>query len=275
MLDRIPDNQQLARQLSGLARQRNAAQTAQAQLSSGQRADSYRALGTDTGRLIDLNGAVARQEAYANAAQRADLLLARQTTGIGQVRDSVLAARDQLLTALASGTHAGVAGAVSDLVSAGAAARDARHEGRPLFSDPAAPVVRIGDGRELSTETTIDELAAIDEVAAALVAVAGRPPGTALAEPAAAMLRDLVVRMNDITESLVHEEGRIGRRQSEVTGAVVLAQERADILKIAKEKLNGVDPAEAITRLTQAEAALQASYTVISRLQNLNLTQFL
>ncbi len=275
MLDRISDNQQLSAQLAGLARQRGAAQTAQAQLASGQRADSYADLGTDSGRLIDLTGAFSRQEAYAAAAQRVGLLLERQGSEVGKLRDSVLTARDQLLTALASGTHAGIADAAAELSAAVRNAKDAAHEGRPLFGDPAAPKPLIADGRALDTAFDVSELAAIEAVIAEAEALSIGRPEAPLGDTDTARITALVGQLADMATTLVGHEGRIGTRQAVAERAAIAAQERADMLTIAREELNGVDAAEAITRLTQAEAALQASYTIISRLQNLNLTRYL
>ena len=70
-------------------------------------------------------------------------------------------------------------------------------------------------------------------------------------------------------------ETRLGAQQKLVEDTTTAQKDVIDIYKTRILALEGVDPYEAATRLSQLETQLQSSYAVTARLMNLSLLNFL
>lgn len=272
MIDRIADFAHSAALIDHMRRIQADAAKFEERLVSGQRESDYAGLGHAAGVLERMKFAISRAEAHIAAGARAENLYARQTAEIGMARDAVLALRDRVFQTLAAGEVLGLGSAAGHGRDIAVAALSAEHEGRALFAVEGAPVFAVGERDRLPAGLDLSAVQAlITQSADDIAAIPDGPLDTA----GIAVLESALQRLDAAAEQLNVADATVGQRYNAAETARNHAAQRRDAFEFAIEELNGVNPAEAITRLSQAQNALQASYTVLARLQAMNLAQFL
>ena len=234
------------------------------QLSSGLREGSYVGLGADSGALIGFESMRSRMEAYAVAAQQAEDHFAQQELWLQRAGEELVHVRTAIIqfAELRSGSHAEAA--ADRLQLAAEQLEAAEWQGAALFdrrSFAAGPELRL-----------VSE--SISDIAAGLRDLAGRIRASGPAIPAE-NAGALVAEADLLAESILARQGSVGEQQRNAAAAVREARHSADEFAILADRTNGVDPAAALSELSLTQASLQASYSVVAKIQSLSLTQFL
>lgn len=299
-ISNIAQHQQLVTAM--LQNQREAA-LASLQVATGKRGDSYADLGSDAVRQIRLSSVLARENAYVDNARRAADQLAAQDLRLGQLRDASLSLRDAVLGTLAAGEAIGLETAAEAAFSELRSALNADHGGGLLFgggvasgdvftppdlaslvalsdageafaNGPVNPRVLVGDERSVSTGIGADiageALAEAVRQLGSLLPIAGSlTPSQTAALTAMLPLIDAAISE---TNSLQADNGARAAFANEALDAAIA---RSASFQTALAGIEDIDPAEAISRLQAEQNALQASYQVFARMNELSLLNFI
>jgi len=76
-------------------------------------------------------------------------------------------------------------------------------------------------------------------------------------------------------EGITSIEARLGTQQRTVEDTIIRQQDRADVYKMHIDTLEGVDPFEAATRVTQLSTQLEAAYAISARISRLSFLDYM
>lgn len=272
------------------------------QVASGRLGDDLKAYGAAAEGVTALKSVAARTAGWLEQADRAAGRLDVQDLQLGRVQDAAAQARQAVLGAIGMGSSVGLMDSLQAAFGQAAQALNAEHEGRPLFSGArqeapfaattladltAAPdvaalfrndqirsSVRLGEQLSVETGVLADEIgapfaAALRELQA-FVETNG-PFGTPLTEPQIAALQTLAGQLGAVETGVVELQARNGLAQSRVAAEADALGARAVSLEGLLAGRTDADPAEAVTRLQQAQIAVQASAQVYAALRGSSL----
>ena len=273
----------------------------QAQLSTGVKAPTFAALGTQAVRNLSARTLVATQEAYSEAATRLGTTLTIYDANIMSVDTLASNLRVDMMTAIGTGKAAGLQDAIEAAFDTFRSALNASEAGLPLFGgsqtsmpftpetladtiglDPAAAFtnddvrasVRVGDNLDVEFGVTASELGADMLAAFRTLAEAGQFGET----PSPAQLDALRTALGQIDTALsgVRAVGAgNGRRQAQVETLATRADERTLILKDVISRNEDADLGQVAIDIAQQKTVLQASYSIFAQLSELSLVNFL
>jgi flagellar hook-associated protein 3 FlgL len=279
----------------------------QIQIATGTVADRYSAIGTDAGRLVSLESTQTRIEQYVKNIEIIDQRLQVMETNTSQVFELASTFRTLLINGLnaEASSDLGLALAAQDILQQVAGLLNEQQDGRYLFSGTAtnvAPVdlnasgftappplypsaadtayfqgnstklsVRVDSNVDVTYGVTADETG-FEQIIRALhlasTADVGPPQDRNRFEEA---LRVVNEALDDIP-LIVSRIGGARRTLEQITSK---HQEFSLFTEEAIGKIENVDVAEAVSRLTKDQVTLEASYLTVARLAELSLVRFL
>ena len=270
--------------------------------SSGLRSETYQGLGSDSQRVLNLEGQLTHSQQYV---QQGEIVLSRVETMYDAVTDmiDVLGKYQSLLSTAMSGNMAEDAGlnnqsqnyldSFVDLVNT-------RLSGRYLFAgdrtdtapvdlsgyaaqtypstastdyyrgDGAVATFKASDDKTISYGVTADQDAFEKAIRAlSLGANATEDPAD---EDAMAEAFDLV---NEALDSLLATQTRLSAASTDLDWEMDVQMEAQVRLEAFISEIKQVDVAEAVTRMETLQTQLEASYAAISRINDMNLFDYL
>lgn len=281
--------------------QRKLAETQQ-QMATGKKAPDFASLGIETMRNLSSRTLLARQEAHAAVGTRIGSTLALVDAEIGGMEEPLNKLRDGLLAAVGSGRADGLQEVAEEAFQRFRTALNSDEAGVHLFAGSqksTAPFVpsslagtagmtteqafandqvlakaRVADGLDVTYGVTASDLGTGLFEAFRTLAESGPLANAPTAAQKAAMEK-AVGQINEGMKTLRAHHAETGRRQAQVESLTERASERALILHKLVSQNEDADMAEVASTLVQRQSALEASYTVFSRLSNLSLVNFL
>lgn len=302
-MTRVSNFSQHQQLVSAMLQHQQAVARINQQVTTGKRGDSYDDLGLDAVRQVKLSNVLVREIAYGDNAKRAAAQLDVQDLQIGQLRNGALSLRDAVLGALAAGEARGLDTAAESafgtlrsvlntdyagslLFGGGLASGDAftptdlaglvalPGTGDAFANGPVQAKTLVGEGRAITAGIGADSLGT--PLAEALRQLGALLPidGPLTAAETAAL--EAVLPFIDAAASdanILQAENGIRARHADE--AIATAAERATSFEIALSGVEDINPAEAITRLQAEQNALQASYQILARLNQMSLLNFI
>lgn len=299
--------------LSDLQRAQSRQIKAQTQLTSEKRATDLAGYGRESETLAAFRSMSARLQGFRDTGEALEARLTTQDLALGRAADAVQGARQSIANALAAGRSdtvlLEVQGRFADLVEA----LNGRHQGRYLFAgarvdvpptavgkladltDPAITTLFQNDGLKaasrLDEATTVQTGVLASEVGAAAMAAFKAlqeihesldPDGASNALDGGALRPDQETRLKGVLDAfdqafkaITDENARTGALQNRVKATMESHVAQANALEALIQDKSGVDTAEAVTRLQQAQLAVQASAQVLSQLRGISLLDYL
>lgn len=281
--------------------QRKLAETQQ-QMATGKKAPDFASLGVETMRNLSARTMLARQEAHAAVGVRIGTTLALMDTQMGGIEEAMTKLRDGLLTAVGTGRADGLQEVAEEAFQRFRTALNSDEAGVYLFAgsrvseapfvpatlaataglptasafanDEVAAKARVLDGLDVTYGTTASAIGA--QLFEALRTLADSGPIADAPGPAQmSALTQAVGQINEGLKTLRSAHAENGRRHAQIEGLAEQASDRSLILKKLVSRNEDADMAEVASTLIQRQTALEASYTVLGRLSNLSLVNFL
>ncbi len=293
----------LQRILSGsIQKLQNDIATSQKQLASGKRATSFAALGSDGVRNISAHSLLARQKAYGTVATRVGTTLLLYDANISNVDTATTTLRGQILQAIGTGQTTGLQEAIKTAFDQFRTALTATLDGQPLFggsqtdstpftaqtladivgvpsdslfaNDDVRATTRVADGVDVQYGVTASDIGGDLVKAFQTLAQAGTIGDTPTAAQKTA-LADAIAQIDKGLQSVRGVNADNGRRQAQVETAVTRSEESSNLLDEVISTNEDADLGQLSIDLTLHQSILQASYSVIGRLSNLSLANYL
>lgn len=293
--------------LRDLMRATNSQEKAQSQVSSGRNGDSLRAFAPQVEQLIAANSVKARVEGYLEQGKLITSRLEAQDLALRETANSADAARNTLAEALASDRGDAIMGELQGHFLTAAEALNTQQGGRYLFAgaqvntrpvdasllsdltaapavsdlflnDQLKPVSRLDDNVTiqsgfLASDEGADLFEAFKEVQAFVEANgAFSSPLTAAQKT---FIEGMLPKFDAANKALTDSAALNGANQVRVENSLAQHDDRATLLKGEIADIAEVDMAEAISRLEQAQTALQASAQVFATLRGSSLLELL
>jgi flagellar hook-associated protein 3 FlgL len=274
----------------------------QAQLSTGKKATNFADLGTEAVRNLSSHSLLARHDAYADVAKRIDTTLALNDVHMGSIDTTASKLKQDLLTAIGTGTGVGLNDAIKAAFDQFRAALNASDGGQSLFggsrtdgptftpdtlastvgtpasaaftNDDIKASARLGDNVDVQFGVTASDIGS--GLYAAFQTLAGA--GTIGDPPTAAQLASLTKAAGEIDtglSSLRAVNADNGRKQAQSETLGTRATERSTLLQGIIEGNEDADLGQVAIDLAQQKTMLQASYSVFAQLSGLSLSSYL
>ncbi len=274
----------------------------QQQLGTGKKSDSYSGLGTDLVRNLSAHSAMSRDDAYAAVGTRVGTTLSLYAAHLGELDTNVSSLRQEVFTALGRGDATGLQSAIESAFSQFRNTLNATEDGLPLFaggqtdgqpftpstvadtltttnaqafaSDGTKRNARLADGLDLIYGVDAETIGG--NVLDAFRTLAATAPFDS--HPTAAQLGAMRTAMDQLDAGLSdirNANADIGRKQAQVENLTANAEERGTALSQIVSRTEDIDLATVASDIAQRQAALQASYSVFSKLSSLSLASFL
>lgn len=274
------------------------------QISTGMKAPDLKGYGNQAETILFARGAVAHSENFVEASKRLAGRLEVQDLALNEMSDAV----QDLRLALTTNDGTFVMSEVEDAFSRFTSKLNTQYNGTFLFGGTRTDAVpftanSIADvqgaadiadlfqnaGKSLTgrieENTTVETGFLADDLASDLMAIFARiadfnagPDGPFGGTVTAAQqdflsteIGNVIAVFDDLSAAL----GKNGAMQSRLEGAQRSNQQRSDYLTAMVAGMEEVDMAEAATRLTQAQAAVQVSALVFSDMSQVSLLPFL
>lgn len=293
--------------LRDLMRATNSQETAQGQVSSGRLGDSLRAFAPQVEQLIAANSVKARVEGYLEQGKLITSRLEAQDLALRSTADSADAARNTLAEALASDRGDAIMGELQGHFLTAAESLNTQQGGRYLFAgaqvntrpvnatrlsdltaapavadlflnDQLKPVSRLDDNVTiesgfLAADEGTDLFEAFKEVQAYVEANGAFSSPLSTAQKT--FLEGMLPKFDAANKALTDSAALNGANQVRVENSLIQHDDRVTLLKGEISDISEVDMAEAISRLEQAQTALQASAQVFATLRGSSLLELL
>ena len=279
----------------------------QNQVSTGFVSQNFAGIGADSSRLVSLQSSEARVTQYQSNAQIVDQRLTAMATDTSQIFDIASKFQTLLVNGLnaESSSDLNLNQQATDMLNQVQGLLNSQLDGRYLFAGtatdtppvdvnapgfvpppgvyPSSPdtsyyqgnstklTARVDDNYDLSYGVTADQPGfeqLIRSLHLAATANVGPPQDRNRLEDALAAVKQAVQNIPDITSQIGGAQAAIQNIQSKHTDFKQFADK-------AIGDISNVDVTAAVTKLTQDQTTLQASYQVIARLSQLHLSQFL
>jgi flagellar hook-associated protein 3 FlgL len=292
--------------LLNLQRAQSREATYGAQVSSGRQGDDLKAYGAGARGIAALKTVSARIAGWSEQGAFAQGRLETQDLMLGRVAEAAGEARRAVLDGLSLETSLGLMDKLEAAFGKAAQALNAQHDGRPLFggassetpfaartladltaapdaaalfrNDQVRAAVRLGETTVVETGVLADEAgaplaAAYRELQAFVEADGGF--STPLTEPQKAALRTFADQLAAAESGVTTLTARNGLVSKQVETELESLSARAISLENLLGARTDVDPAEAVTKLQQAQLVVQASAQVFASLRGSTLVDLL
>lgn len=299
--------------LLDLQRAQSRKATAESQLSSERKADDLSGFGRESETVVSFQAVSVRIQGFMTAGEAVSARLTTQDLALGRFADALQLARNAIADTVATGRPDTLMFALQGHMTDAIEALNMNHEGKPLFggaqidappvavakmadltnaafgpwfrNDQVKQVSRIDENTNVETGMLASDLGqkALDAFKAVQafhesVDGAGNPnalTGTSLTAGQDQFLRDVLQQFDAAIQQVTGDNARNGALQSRVKGVMDGHEARSTALDGLIEDKVGVDKAEAISRLQQAQVAVQASAQVLSQLRGVSLLDYL
>ncbi len=303
-MDRVTTFNAYSSILANLMRAEARQAEAQSQVSTGKRADDSKGFGGDSEALTAARTLKTRVEGFLGGAKSLENRLDSQALALSQIGDAAQEARNAVSNAIANGRADGLMSALESLYGQAVQGLNTQHNGAYLFAGgksdtapvsaaslaelAAAPstadvfenddmvgVQRLDEATTLRTGFLADDVAGSFFDLLRQIKVfhdgAGGPFEGQLTEAQTAFLGGLLAPLDAARASVTETTAENGLLQNRAEATRTVQQERQDMLEGLIGDTSGVDMAEAITRLAQAQTAVQASAQVFATLKDTSL----
>lgn len=293
--------------IANLMRSESRQNEAQVQVSSGKVASDLKGFSTNAEALTSARTLMTRVGGYLDNAKSLQTRLDAQNLALTQVQDAGTQARQAIANAIATGRGDGLMVELDSYLGQAAAALNTQHNGRYLFgggkvdtppvavqniqgllnppaggvfqNDQLTPTAQLDETTTLQTgqlasDVGTDLFNAIASVASYDQGASG-PLGSHLTEDQIDFLTNALQTFDDANDKLTTSVATNGLAQNRVDQAVSTQQDRQTTLQVMIGNMTDVDMAEAASRLSQAQVALQASAHVFASLQDTSLLDYL
>ena len=293
--------------LADLTRASNNQEKAQSQVSSGRVADSLRGFAPKVEQLIAANSVKSRVEGYLEQGKLIVSRLEAQDLALRETADSALGARTTLAEALASDRGDAIMGELQGHFLTAAESLNTQQGGRFLFAgaqvntrpvdatrlsdltavpdvadlfhnDALKPVSRLDDNITIESGFLADEqgtqlFETFKEVQAYVEANGAFSSPLTTAQKT--FIEGMLPKFDAANKALTDTAALNGANQVRVENSLAQHEDRSTLLKGEIADIAEVDMAEAISRLEQAQTALQASAQVFATLRGSSLLEML
>jgi flagellar hook-associated protein 3 FlgL len=307
-MDRVTTFNSYSSILAHLMRAESRQAQAQEQVSTGKRADDAKGFGGDSQALTAALTLKTRVDGFVDTAKSLQNKLDLQALSLSQVGDAAQAAREAVANAVANGRADGLMASLENLFGQMVQGLNAQHNGSYIFAGartdtapvsartlsdltaaPAASDVFRNDQRiavqKIDESTTLKTGFVADAVGGPMFEVMRQiqafndgpdGPFTGNLTPAQTdFLTGLLAPMDSAVSGVTQVTAENGLLQNRADAALKTQQDRQDMLEGLIGDVSGVDLAEAVSRLTQAQTALQASAQVFATLKDTSLLNLL
>jgi len=293
--------------ITNLMRSESRQTEAQIQVSSGKAGSDLQGFASNAEALTASKTLMTRVEGYLQNAKSLQTRMDAQNLALNQVQDAGAQARQAIANAIANGRGEGLMVELDSYLGQASAALNAQHNGRYLFgggkvntppvsvqniqgllSPPAGGVFQndqLVPTAQLDETTTLQTGQLASDVGGDLFNViasvasfdqgAGGPLNGALSPAQIAFLTNALQSLDAANNKITTAVAINGLAQNRVAQTVTTQQDRQTTLKVMIGGMTDVDMAEAASRLSQAQVALQASAHVFASLQNTTLLDYL
>lgn len=279
---------------------------AQGHVSNGKRASDLRGYGRSSETLIAARTVQSRAQSFVDQHTLLGGELAAQDQSLTRVADLAAQAKQAVIGAISSNRADTLMDTLNSLFSQAADALNWKHEGRYLFAgsqtdtapvavdtlaelaaapgpddvfknDAVRTVSRLNESSTVTTGFLASSVATefFDILKTVQVAHAGAPFAGELTTAQSSFLSSQLGTLDEAFENLLGRAAENGLLQQRVEDARESQARRADMLKSFIGEIADVDVAEAYTRMTQAQLAVQASAQALKTLQGSTLLNVL
>jgi flagellar hook-associated protein 3 FlgL len=281
---------------------------AQKQVSTQKVADDLQGFGRGSETLTAMRSSQARLNGFIQAGESVKARLATQDSALNQVGDAAQGARQAITEALASGRGEGLMSALQQQFQSAVDGLNARHNGRYVFgggltdqqpvtartlSDLTVPptVANLFKNDQLKSASQIDEATTVQtgflasdlgtDLFNAFKAIqaydtsASGPLNGQLSDTQRAFLQGALASFDTAHTELIDAAAQNGSMQKRVDTHLDAQKDQADTLDTMVGEKTDVDLASAITKLQQAQQAVQASSQMLASLKNVSLLDYL
>jgi flagellar hook-associated protein 3 FlgL len=280
---------------------------AQIQVSSGKVGSDLKGFASNAEALTATKTLMTRVDGYLQNAKSLQTRMDAQNLALNQVLDAGQQARQAIANAIATGRGEGLMLELDSYLGQASAALNTQHNGRYLFgggkvdtppvavqniqgllsppaggvfqNDQLVPSAQLDETTSLQTgqlasDVGSDLFNAISGVAS-FDQGAGGPLNGALSQTQIDFLTNALHDFDAANDKITTAVATNGLAQNRVEQAVSTQQDRKTTLQVMVGGMTDVDMAEAASRLSQAQVALQASAQVFASLQNTTLLNYL
>ncbi len=280
---------------------------AEVQVSSGKVASDLKGFGVNAEALTAAHTLKSRVDGFVTSIKNLGVKLDAQNLALMNVSDSSQSARAAIANAVATGSGAGLMTSLQSYFSQAAAALNTQFNGHYVFAGgkvdtppvavqtlaglAAPPPGGVFQNDQLVATSRLDESTTVQtgvlasnvatNMFAAFNAVqafdqgAGGPLSGQLTQAQIAFLTSMLPTFDSVGRGLTDTVASNGLMQSRVEQAQTTQTDRQTVLETMIGGITDVDMAEAASRLSQSQVALQASAKIFASLQNSSLLNYL
>jgi flagellar hook-associated protein 3 FlgL len=306
-MDRVTTFQSTQSALINLMAAESRQDAAQNQVSSTVVSNDLKGFGHQAEALTAAKTLKTRVDGYVTQAKTLSSKLDAQDLALTQIGDTTTGAREAIANAIANGDGDGLMSALQSFFSQAAGALNTQFDGQYLFAgaQTSTPPVAVDQMSDLPTATTSDifkndqlkPVAQLDETTTMqtgfLASDVGAdvfdafkqvqvfnqgtdgPFGSTLTDAQTTFLKGMLDTFDKAATGAVNTTAQNGLLQNRVDDASDTQTDRQSMLDNTIHGITDVDMAAAITRLTQAQTAVQASAQVYSSLKDSSLLNYL
>ncbi len=307
-MTRIATNVSNQVSLSELLRNQSDLLEAQKQVSSGKKASDLKGLAPQLGALNAAHSLSARTESFLQAGKQVSGRLATQDLALNEIAGAADELRQNVIDAIGLDSGTTIMQQLETVFDRALNGLNQTYSGHPLFggSKVDAPPVNIPTLNDLGTAAAVADVfdntkvkvtARLDEgrpveigfladdigtdILTAIKSIkdfndsASGPFGAQLTAAQKTFLQTTLSSITSAAEGLNAVVGKNGLLQNRVENAQTRAEDQQLLLRQVIGEIEDVDLAEAATRLSQAQTAVEASARTFSLLSNLSLLNFL
>jgi flagellar hook-associated protein 3 FlgL len=301
-MTRVSTYGQLNATLTSIMRLQSEVATATTQQASGLKSDTYQGIGADSQRLVNLEGQIARSMQYV---QQGEIVAARTSTmyeAVGGMVD-VLSSYQTLLSTAMSADQAESAAlntSAQSLMDSFADLANTRLSGRYLFSGNATDTAPVDLGSypaqtyPSSTDTSYyqgdDSIATFKASDDKTITYGVTANGSAFEQAIRALslgvnasedpvdqdaLTEAYDLVNAALDDLLVSQTKLSSAASAIDSELDMQTDIQVRLEAMTSDIKEVDVAEALSRMETLQTQLEASYSAVSRINGLNLFDYL
>ncbi len=307
-MSRIATNVSNQVALTELLRNQSDLVTAQRQVSSGKKASDLKGLAQQLGSLSAAHTLTSRTESYLQASKEVTGRLATQDLALNEVSGAADDLRQAVVDAIALDSGITLIQQLESVFGRALNGLNQTYAGRSLFGGSrvdtppvniktlnelgaAAAVSDVFDNTKVKATVRVDEGNPVeigflaDDVGTDIITViksikdyndgVNGPFGATLTAAQKTFLQGTIANIISAADGVNTTVGKNGLLQGRVESAITRAEDQQFLLKQVVGEIEDVDLAEAATRLSQAQTAVQASAQTFSILSSLSLLNFL
>jgi flagellar hook-associated protein 3 FlgL len=280
---------------------------AQVQVSSGKVAQDLKGFGASAEALTAAQTLKTRVDGFVEGAKGLSSKLDAQNLALTQVSDAAQGARQAIANAVATGRADGLMEALQSYFTGATSGLNTQYNGHYLFAGgrvdtpPVAaqtlsdlvtpPPSGVFQNDQLATASRLDESTTIQSgmlasdvgtgLFNALAQIktfdqgAGGPFTGQLTQAQSDYLTSMLSTFDTASQGLTAQVAQNGFMQNRVDQTLATQKDRQTVLEVMIGNITDVDVAEAASRLSQAQVALQASAHIFASLQNSSLLNYL